>query len=165
MRDPYEIHLLDVNKVRFTRGSGGVFQGVIEGKEYQELVVYRTFPFKYTTTYISIRDTDKKEIGIIRDTAELDEVSRKEIVQELQFRYFLPQVTQINSVKQRTDLWIWELQTNLGPTRITMRNLHDYMQYPGENRIILTDVNGKRCEIPNWKALNAHSIKQLKDVI
>lgn len=165
MKDTYDIHMIEPDCALFSRGQGGVFQGVINGKPYEELVVYRAFPFLYTTQYISIRDAKGDELGIIRDIADLDEESLREIERELQFRYFLPRVTSVDGVKQKSDLWLWELQTNLGPTRIAMRNLHEHMQFPSGNRIILTDINGKRCEIADWQALDSYSRKQLTDVI
>jgi hypothetical protein len=164
-KDPYEIKILEPGDVSFSRCQGGVFQGVVEGKAFEEIILFRIFPFQYTTQYISVRDAKGDEIGVIRDIDELDEESRAEMDKELQLRYFLPLVTRIDVVKQKSDLWIWELQTNLGPTRIVMRNLHEHMQYPSANRIILTDINGKRCEIRDWKALDSHSRNQLKDVL
>lgn len=161
----YDIHIIEPENAFFSRGKGGVFQGVVEGTTYEELVVHRTFPFLYTTQFISVRDPKGKEIGIVRDIAELDAESSKEMERELQFRYFLPRVTRVESVKQKSDLWLWELQTSLGPTRVAMRNLHEHMQFPGGGRIVLTDINGRRCEIPNWQELDSHSRLQLTDVI
>lgn len=165
MDDTYSIKMFDPERILFSRGKGGVFQGIVEGKPFDELVIYRTFPFLYTTQYISVRDVKGEELGIIQDIAQLDEESLKEVEKELQFRYFLPSVTRVDSVKQKSDLWLWELRTNLGPTGMAMRNLHEHLQFPGGNRIILTDINGKRCEIDDWKALDGHSRKQLADVI
>ncbi|MFD2612273.1 DUF1854 domain-containing protein [Paenibacillus gansuensis] len=165
MGDPYDIHMLDPERVSFTRGAGGVLQGILEGTYYNELVVYRTFPFQYTKQFISIRNPKGEEIGIVQNVDYLEETSRKEVEQELQFRYLLPRVTRVNSVKQKNDLWQWDLQTHIGPTRITMRNLHEFMQYPGDRRIILTDLNGKRCEIQDWQTLDSHSRNQLRDVL
>jgi hypothetical protein len=164
-KDPYEINILEPGDVSFSRSKGGVFQGVIEGKAYEEMILFRIFPFQYATQYISVRDAKGDEIGVIRDIDQLDEESQAEMDKELQLRYFLPLVTRIDAVKQKSDLWIWELQTNLGPTRIVMRNLHEHMQYPSVNRIILTDINGKRCEIRDWKALDGHSRNQMKDAL
>jgi hypothetical protein len=164
-RDPYEINILKPDAVSFSRRKGGVFHGVVEGKVYDEIILFRIFPFQYTTEYISVRDAKGEEIGVIRDISQLDSESRAEMGIELQLRYFLPLVTRIDAIKQKSDLWIWELQTNLGPTRIVMRNLHEHMQYPSVNRIILTDINGKRCEIRDWQALDGHSRNQLKDVL
>jgi len=165
MADKYDIRLIEPEHICFSRGAGGVLQGVLDGVAYDELVVYRTFPFRYTTQYISIRNAKGEELGIVRDLQALDGESARELELELQFRYFLPVVTRVESVKQKSDLWIWELQTSLGPTRIAMRNLHDYMQFPDGNRIILTDINGKRCEIRDWRALDSRSRLQMMDVV
>lgn len=165
MNDLYEIRILNPEELYFSRGKGGVLQGVIEGKLFDELIVYRTFPLLYTTAYISVRNSKDEELGIIRDVAELGEESAMEITQELQFRYFLPKVTCVTSVKSKSDLWLWELQTHLGPTRLVMRNLHDHIQYSEGNRILLTDINGKRCEITDWKALDIRSRKQLEEIL
>jgi hypothetical protein len=165
MKDTYDIHFIEPENVFFSRGPGGVFQGVVEGKTYEEINILRTFPFLYTTHYISIRDVKGEELGILRDIGELDRESGEELARELKFRYFLPRVTRVDSVKQKSDLWLWELQTNLGSTRLAMRNLHEHMQFPGGNRILLTDINGKRCEIVDWQTLDNHSRMQLTDVV
>lgn len=165
MADSFAIRVLSEDEASFSRGKGGVLQGVIDGKPYDELVVYRTFPFQYDSQYISIRNASGDELGIIRDIAELNEKSAAELTKELQFRYFLPRVTRVESVKFKSDLWLWELQTHLGPARMAMRNLHEHLQYPGGGRIILTDLSGKRCEIPDWHALDAHSRRLLEEVL
>ncbi|RAP75030.1 DUF1854 domain-containing protein [Paenibacillus montanisoli] len=163
--DKYDIRMFAPDDVYFSRGSGGVFQGVIDGTTYDELEVYRAFPFLYTTQYISVRNTKGEELGIIPDIAELYEESAKELEKELQLRYFIPRVTRVDSVKQKSGLWMWELQTHLGSTRMVMRNLHEHLQYPGGGRVILMDISGKRCEIADWQALDAHSRKQLEEVL
>jgi hypothetical protein len=163
--DLYDLRILKSGEAIFSRSPGGVLQGVIDGTPYEELTVYRAFPIRYTAQYISIRTPKGDELGIIADLNELDEESRRELSRELDYRYFLPKVLRVESVKQRTDLWIWEVETTLGPTRITMRNLHEYVQFHGDGRMVLTDLNGKRCEITDWRSLDAHSRKQLADVI
>ncbi|MBP1990637.1 DUF1854 domain-containing protein [Paenibacillus eucommiae] len=165
VNDPYEINVLSPDHVSFCRGAGGVFKGVIGSTAYEELVVCRAFPYTYLTKYISVRNLKGEELGVIVEQEQLDEESRSELEKELSMRYFAPQVTRVDSVKQKSEMWVWELQTNLGPTRLTMRNLHEHMLFPGDSRVILTDMNGKRCEIPNVRALDAHSRKQLKDII
>ncbi|MBP3962928.1 DUF1854 domain-containing protein [Paenibacillus lignilyticus] len=163
--DKYDIRLFTPDDVYFSRGEGGVFQGIVAGVTYEELEVYRAFPFLYTTQYISIRNSKGEELGIVPDIKELYEESARELEKELQFRYFMPRVTRVDSVKFKSDLWMWELQTHLGATRMVMRNLHEHMQYPGGGRVILTDMSGKRCEITDWRELDAHSRKLLEEVL
>ncbi|TCM99692.1 uncharacterized protein DUF1854 [Paenibacillus sp. BK033] len=165
MADRYDIRLFKPEEIYFSRGKGGVLQGVVDGKPYEELVIFRTFPFRYASEYISVRTTGGEELGIIRDIAELSAECVAELEKELQYRYFLPKVQRVASVKFKSDLWIWELETHLGDTRLTMRNLHEHLQFPGGNRIVLTDMHGKRCEIADWHLLDAHSRRQLEDVL
>ncbi|WP_020619994.1 DUF1854 domain-containing protein [Paenibacillus daejeonensis] len=166
MQDIHDgVRVLQPESVSFSRSRGGVLEGVLHGKSYKELVVYRTFPFRYPSRYLSIRTPEGEELGIIDDIAELDGESRQELSLELEFRYFLPRVERVERVDFQSDLWIWELQTHLGPTRLVMRNLHEHLQYAGGNRIVLTDQSGKRCEIPDWRRLDAHSRRQLSELL
>lgn len=165
MEEPFDIRMLNKSDISLTRNKGGVLQGIVNGKRHGELIVYRCFPFQYESSYLSIRDAKDVELGIVRDIGELDPESAAELEKELQLRYFLPKVTRVDSVKNKSGLWLWELQTHLGPTRLAMRNLHEHIQYPGGSRIILTDLNGKRCEITDWRALDSHSRKQLEEIV
>ncbi|BFH14257.1 DUF1854 domain-containing protein [Paenibacillus melissococcoides] len=85
---------------------------------------------------------------------ELDEESRRELLKELRMRYFLPQVSRIVQVRQHHDVWIWQLETDAGPMRMIMPNLHEHVQAHGVSRLILTDVNGRRAEIRDLQALD-----------
>lgn len=165
MAGNFDIQMLSKKDILLSRNIGGVIQGIVNGKRYEELIVYRIFPFQYELAYISIRNAQDEELGVVREISDLDRESAAILKEELQLRYFLPKVTRIDSVKNKSGLWLWELQTHLGPTRMVMRNLHEHIIYPGEGWIILTDMNGKRCEIKNWRELDSHSRKQLHEII
>ncbi len=165
MKDPYEIRILPPAAVNLKRGAGGVLGGKVENNHYEELTVYRTFPFRFDEEYISVRNAKGEELGIIRELAELEQDSREELRRELQYRYFLPRVNRIVSVKFKSDLWLWDLKTHLGPTRLAMRNLQDYVQLHSGGRVILSDISGKRCQITDWRSLDGHSRKWLEDTL
>lgn len=74
-------------------------------------------------------------------------------------------VIRIVQVRQHHDLWIWQLETDAGPMRMTMRNLYEQVQLHGANRLLLTDVNGRRAEIRDLQALDGASKKWIKDVL
>lgn len=159
------VRLLHPQEVQFYRSVNSVLQGIIGKKTYNELIVYQTFPFRYPGKYISIRNVNGGEIGIVRDIRELDDRSKSELELELRLKYFLPLVKKIISIKQKVDLWIWHVDTHIGPMRMVMRNLHEHLLYPGDGRIVLVDMTGRRCEISDWRLLDTHSRKQLKDII
>jgi hypothetical protein len=157
--------LLEPGAVSLSRSKGGVLCGVIDGKSYAELAVYRAFPFSYPDRYISIRTVEGDERGMVGAIAELDPESAEELGRELELRYFLPRVERIERVDFRSDLWLWDLHTHLGPTRLVMRNLHEHLHYAGDGRIVLSDQSGKRCEIADWRRLDAHSRKLLSELL
>lgn len=160
-----DIRILQPADVYVYRSEGGVLQGVIVGKTYDELLVYLAFPMQYTSSYLSIRTKEGNELGIVRELAELEKDSAAALEEELGLRYFLPRVSRIERIKQKSDLWFWEMQTHLGPMRIIMRNLHEHIHFPGGDRIILSDLDGRRCDIENWKRLDAHSQRLLRDIL
>lgn len=164
-RDTHHINILAPEQVSLNRTAGGMLQGSAAGTVYEELMLYRAFPVAYPNQYISLRDKNGAEIGIIVEPNELDAESRRELLKELRLRYFLPQVSRIVQVRQHHDLWIWKLETDAGLMRMTMRNLHEHVQVHGASRLILTGVNGRRAEIRDLQALDAASKKWLKDVL
>lgn len=42
-KDPYEINILEPGAISFSRSQGGVFQGVVEGQVYEELILFVYF--------------------------------------------------------------------------------------------------------------------------
>lgn len=160
----YELRALVPDRIVLYRSPGGLLQGSVDGIVYPELLLYRTFPLQHPDRYISVR-AEGTEIGIIENPQQLDEASLQELRTELKRRYFLPQVEAVRSVRQKGDLWEWELDTDAGALRLRMRNLHDHVQYHGDHRILLTDLNGRRCEIPDRMKLDTQSRKWLDDVL
>jgi hypothetical protein len=165
MRDPYEIQILDSRQVWMERSPGGVLQATIDGVDYPEILLFRAYPFSRPTEYISVRTPKEEEIGLIRSLNELEAASRKEVERELNLRYLIPRVTHIEKIKQTPGLWIWKVETTLGSMTLALRNLHEHLQSPAPGRYLITDIEGRRCEIPDIAALDAHSRKQWNKIV
>lgn len=165
MRDPYEIIVLDSQNVWLGRSSGGVLQAVIDGVEYPEVLLYRAYPFSKPTEYISVRNPKEEEIGIIRNLMELETASREEAERELHLRYLIPRITHIEKIQQKPALWIWKVETTLGPMTLALRNLHEHLQSPAPGRYLISDIEGRRCEIEDISTLDAHSRKQWNKIL
>lgn len=165
MRDPYEVQILDSQQVWLERNPGGVLQATIDGVDYPEVLLFRTYPFSRPTEYISLRSPKGEEIGLIRSLNELEAASRKEAERELNLRYLLPRVTHIENITQTPALWIWKVETTLGSMTLALRNLHEHLQSPAPGRYLITDIEGRRCEIPDIAALNTHSRNQWNKIV
>lgn len=165
MSDLFEITYINPGVTSFTRSAGGMLQMETARELFTEITVRRTYPMSRPYEYLSVWTKDDKEIGIIRNIEELDEKSREELVAELKLRYVIPAVTQIISIKEEPGLWSFQVKTDRGDLKLLMRNIHEHIQMIGVNRLIITDMEGKRCEIKDIESLDAASRKQLNKVI
>jgi len=165
MRDPYEIVVLEGQDVWLGRSEGGILHAVINGEEYPEVLLFRAYPFSKPTEYISVRNPKLEEIGIIRNLADLELPSREEAERELNLRYLIPRITYIEKIQQKPALWIWKVETTLGPMTLALRNLHEHLQSPAPGRYLISDIEGRRCEIEDVAKLDAHSRKQWNKIL
>lgn len=164
MTDPYSITLLNPEDMSLFRERGGLLNAVINNKVHKDIFLFRTFPYSKPYEYISVRGSDEEELGIIRDLKQLDQKSEQEAMKELRLRYLIPVVTYIHSVKEEPGLWTIDLETDRGRLSLMMRNIHEHIQYTGNESILLTDMEGKRCEIREIKKIDKHSLRELNKV-
>ncbi|WP_413303291.1 DUF1854 domain-containing protein [Bacillus sp. 1P10SD] len=165
MRDSFDITILNPKTVSFTRSQGGLLQAVINNEMYSEIVLHQAFPFSRPARYISVWTKDDHELGIIQDIEELDYESKSEIEQELRIRYIIPIVTKILSINEESGLWIFQLVTDRGDLKLFMQNIHEHIQLIGTKRMVVTDMDGNRCEISDIHLLDSHSQRELQKII
>ena len=87
------------------------------------------------------------------------------IEEELERRYFTPQVTQVDSVDEAFGVVTWEVDTTKGPRRFLVRNLKDSSYTLGRSRVMMTDVDGKRYEFPDARALGPKALLILSKIM
>lgn len=165
MSEAYAIEVLDPAKLGLVRTEGGLLSMRLGEAYYPEVLLYRAFPLSMQTRYISVRTAKGDELGIIEDLAELSVDSRAEADKELSLRYMIPRVEQVVKIKQHPGMWVWELETTMGPLKMSMRNLHEHLQPIGSDRLMLSDMDGNRCEIASIRELDAGSRKQLGRIL
>lgn len=165
MTDDFSITLLDCKDVSFVRDHGGLLTAHLRTEQYKEIHLFRTFPYTKPFEYISVRTKDDEELGIIKNINELDRQSELEVIKELRMRYVIPVVTRILSINEEPGLWSIELETDRGNVSLLMRNIHEHMQQTPSGSIIITDMEGRRCEIRDINKLDKHSVRELNKVI
>ena len=139
----------------------GLLYLTLNGEE-RRVTLFRQFPFDLLWEYISVLDEDEHELGIIR-SLELFEGDTKALLErELQKRYYTVTVTKILSVKERYGFSYWRVQTVEGETKFTLRDTLKSIHSVNGSRVIFTDVNGNRFDIPDLSALDAKSRRSLE---
>ena len=152
-----QLVLLDARRLRFHM-HGPILRLTIEDdRSYLRVGLLRAFPLSDPSHYLSVRDGQGKEVGLIADPDALRPEDCALIERELARRYLVPAVTRIVSARERFGTVEWTMETDRGVARFTTRNLRENVQRPSPVRIILNDVDGNRYDIRDVDALSAAS--------
>jgi hypothetical protein len=166
LQDYAEIRYLDPSACRFERGEGGFLKLKIgESEEYARVDLSRAFPLSNQDSYVSVRDAEGKEIGIIESLRGFSEPVRALLAEELDRRYFTPVVQRVRSIKEEFGYSYWEVETSAGPRRFTVRGGHGSLIPLSETRILVVDVDGNRFEIEDYTRLGSKHSRLVESLL
>lgn len=158
------LRYLNRDNAVFERTKGGFVSLKIGDEFYPRVGVYASFPFADPEKYISIREaTEKaKEIGIIMDlNADVDAETKKMLKEQMAVRYFTPVIKKINSIKDEYGFAYWDVETSNGRCKFTIRMNSSSVVYLTDTRLLITDLDENRFEIPDFTKLTAKELKKL----
>lgn len=156
------IKYIEAEDAHFYKNNGGFIGLKVGDENYERVSLHRAFPFSHSNSYISVKDKEGKEIGIIRDLEEFPKDTLELFMEELQRRYFLPRIDKINSIKEEFGYSYWEVLTNLGIKRFTIKKDNSSFLNVKDNRILVIDVDGNRYEISDYTKLDSKSYKLIE---
>ena len=139
----------------------GLLYATVNGEE-KRVTLFRQFPFDLLWEYISVLDEETNEVGIIRNISFFDEETRALLEKELKKRYYTVIVTALLSVKERFGSSYWQVRTDDGVVKFTLRDTMRSISSVNGTRVFFTDVDGNRYEIPDLSVLDAKSRKSLE---
>jgi hypothetical protein len=119
--------------------------------------VLRAFPLTEPRRYLSVRDGGGKEVGVLVEPAALAADDRAIVEAELERRYLVPIVQRVIGIKERFGTVDWQVETDRGRCTFTTRNLRENVTRPAPGRVILSDVDGNRYDVPDLELLDAAS--------
>jgi len=162
------LRYLDPEQVKVYRAESGWLYATI-GDELTVLAprFMRARPLADPNLYISIRGagTNGKEFGLLREWRRLDPESRRLVQQELDERYLHVRIERILSLKDYGGLQSCSLETDRGPREVTFRDVRDNVVYSGAARVLLSDAEGNRYDIPDITALDRRSRALLSRIL
>ena len=136
------------NLVTLTLGSGEKFEGV-EPR--------RLFPVSRPTSYISLLDSEGKEIAVVREISDLTPDSAAVLRESLDDYYLVPRITKIISKGEKYGTLRWTVETDRGIKSFDIRNRnHDIKLYPS-GKVRVRDSDDNRYTIENYLELDPHS--------
>lgn len=150
-----ETGLLDQARVKLFRGPHGEFRLELrDDRCYLNCRAAWCFPFSNRRYYVALFDGLKGEIGVLRDPYELDPESRRVLEEMLDRRYFVPIIERVKSIREEYGVVYWSVETNYGPRDFVCRGMRDSVTELPDGRLIITDVDGNRFEIPDYTQLS-----------
>ncbi len=161
---------LTPENAHFSRSEGGLISLTLntpeKGEEFFErVVIVRSFPITDPDEYISIREPDTRtrgrgdEIGLIENINSFDKDTVALLCEELDRRYFVPEIKHIYSMKEKYGYYYTEALTSAGRITFVLNNPTNNIRTLEDNRVLITDTDGNCFCIPNPKKLDKSSYK------
>lgn len=158
--DMQSIHYITGENAVFSATEGGFVRMKFREKECERIAVHRCFPFTDPDRFLSIRDQDGNELGIIRALSDLPEETQELLRRQMALRYFLPKILKVHSVKEEYGYSYWDVITDKGACRFTASS-HNAVAKLSETRLIIQDIHGNRYEIEDVYKLTPKEIKKI----
>jgi len=164
--DLSDLGIMDLAEAQFYIADGGFAGLKYKGEDYKHIVLRRIMPIDQPLHYISVADTENKEIAILKSVAELEKAQREVVEQELDNRYYSPQVLEIMSVRDKLGYVYMEMRLKNKQGKeydksCAIKDVSRNIRMLSSNSIIIFDVDGNRYVVPELSALNKQSLRKL----
>lgn len=159
-KEPLTLRYLDPHQVKVFRDADGrLYATIADECTVLSPRFLRACPLSDPDRYLAIRgpEPNGKEFGILRQWRRLDPDSRRLVQAELERRYLHATVKRIISLKDYSGVQLCVLDTDRGVCEITLRDVRDNAIYLGNTRVLITDAEGNRYDVPNLNALDRAS--------
>lgn len=127
--------------------------------------ILSVYPITNRQHFVSLRDVEGEEIGILEQAHELDGQSKKILREELERSHFLPKINDVFSIEERLSLFTFRVNTDKGPRTFEVRNPRRNVRSVGGGRYIIKDVDGNRYDIPKLSNLGPKSQNRMTEFI
>ncbi len=168
MKNYAEINYLTPSDCEFYKTEGGLLGLRLKGQDLGRVALVRMFPLRNPDKFISVRrenrgrSDSRGEFGVIEDLAPFKGEQRALVDDELNRRYFVPEVTKVDKVKEEYGHTYWETQTTAGSRSFTVFDLNSNLLNLGNNRAMIIDVDGNRYIFPDVTKLGEKALRLLE---
>ena len=128
-----------------------------DGTVFSCLEPRRLFPVSRGDVYITLLDTEEKEVALIKDVAELESESAKVIENSLNDYYLVPCISAILSASEKSGTLRWQVETNRGIKNFDIRNRNHDIRIYSNGCVRVRDSDDNRYIIPDYRKLDKHS--------
>ena len=164
--DAIDLGLLDPKTAEFYKTPGGFTGLKYNDKDYKRVSLRRALPMKDPSAFISVADEENKEIGLIRYLNDLSDDQINIVNDELNKRYYVPEVMEVKSVKDKMGYVYMELVLKMHGEKFdkncAVKDVNKNIRLIDDNRLIIFDVDGNRYVVSSLAQLDKKSLKRLE---
>lgn len=157
----------------FARSAGGLISLELkkddgETESFERVAIFRSFPITAPDEFISVREISViknergHEIGMIRRMSDFDESTQKLFLEELDRRYFTPEITKISSVKEKFGYLYWDCETSAGNIVFVLNNPFSNIRTAADGRVFINDIDGNCFTVTEPEKLDKQSYKKIE---
>lgn len=136
-----------------------VFQGA-DGVAHECVIPVRAFPISEADRGLSLVSSDGRELVWIERLADVPAAERALIEEELAGREFMPEIRKLASVSTFATPSVWQVETDRGATRFTLRGEEDIRRLSPQT-LLIADSHGIFYLVRDILSLDKHSRKLL----
>ena len=129
-----------------------------DGTVYEDLEPRKLFPYTNNTMFITLLDSNERELGFVRDLEELDSESKAALIACFKEYYMIPRIIRLIDCEDKFGTLKWTVETDRGEITFSIKNRHsDIKRLYGTPRVIIRDSNDNRYEIADINKMDRHS--------
>ena len=128
------------------------------GQFYSGVCARRLFPISGKDKYITLLDSNEKEIAVIRDIKSLMSDSRRAVEEALRQYYLIPKIYRITDINEKHGTIHILADTDHGECSFDVNDRAHNLKVLFDGRVLIRDTNDNRYEIPDMKKLGKKSL-------
>ncbi|MDA0747366.1 MAG: DUF1854 domain-containing protein [bacterium] len=157
---------VDAKDIRLFREPPWRLRMTIErDRSYTKVKVVRAAPLSNPEKYICFLDAKDESICMVDSLKDLTEDSCTLALEELEQRYLTSQVRTVYSIRNEYGVSYWDVETDRGRREFVAKGVAENVQWLGEKRMIILDVDGNRFEVPDLDGLDRKSAGMIEMVL
>lgn len=162
-----KLTLLDCSKLRLSVEKSGFLTAEYDGKTYHRVDPTRLIPFRSKTTYISLsyenEEKEFREIGVIKDMAELEREQFELLDKFLEYKYYMPEITKVYSIRDNMRGAIFvKVDTTSGSKTICVHDWYQNFRMLSDTYLYVNDADGNKYFCKDISKLDRKSLSVLE---
>jgi hypothetical protein len=139
-----------------------------DGSIYKSVECIPLFPLSQPDIYINlvgIKKNEPEDIGMIENLSSFSKTQQVLVKKNINFRYFIPEITDIKKITVKQRIYHWEVVTNKGEKKFLLNSLKDNISVLKNGLISITDTDKCRYRISNHYLLPSKAQLELNKTL